>query len=371
VAFEGPTVSDSDYINTSCSFHGYPTCCGILNRDDSNPRPFPISSSADDCGVKKVYYPSPYENHSRELMWKLHAITDDIERGTRMLEMLNNEAEALHSKKWLKLVQLRMSNTDAPETFDDIFYLSKFEVTRTCGTRIETWTEWIEPLTIHFRHPFAFSSCHFVHTDENIVPKTGIQATEYILVKNGNNPDVSRKHGNARRILIDAGTSRFDSSLWWFMCAYDKVSIDIDEIYGYEFSLMQPQPFWDRVPDKYFHKYHFYNIPIQFAKTRQNPLQLIRRVAKPSDFVSFKLDVDAEEVEVPIALKLLNSRGLLDLVDEFFFELHFRCDYMNRCGWNYKGQLPESVAGLVLDRHHAFDYFQSLRKEGVRAHVWP
>lgn len=370
VNFEGPTVTDPNYINTSCSFHGLPTCCSILSQEIAYYKSSKFSSNVNDCRINRVYFPSPYESHSRRIILELQAIADDNERGNRMLELLSSEIEAVHSKKWLKLVQQRMSNVELPPTSDDKYYLSVFEVTRTCGNDVKSWTEWIEPLTIHFRHPFAFSDCHFVKVDENIIPKTGIQATDHILVKNGNNPDVDRQ-SHSRKILIDAGTSRFDSSLWWFLCAYDTVSIDIDEIFGFEYSLLEPGPFWDMVPDKYFPRYHFYNIPIAFGKTKQNPLQLIRRIAKPEDFVSFKLDVDTADVEIPIALKLLNSPSLLELVDEFFFELHFRCDYMNRCGWDYRGKPPEKLAGLVLDRPHAFDFFQSLRKRGVRAHVWP
>lgn len=48
--------------------------------------------------------------------------------------------------------------------------------------------------------------------------------------------------------------------------------------------------------------------------------------ATPSDFVSFKLDVDNSDTEMPIALSLLSDPAFAQLVDEFFFELHFQCD---------------------------------------------
>ena len=43
------------------------------------------------------------------------------------------------------------------------------------------------------------------------------------------------------------------------------------------------------------------------------------------DFVSFKLDIDHPDTEMPVALSLLQDEKLISLVDEFFFELHFRC----------------------------------------------
>ena len=42
------------------------------------------------------------------------------------------------------------------------------------------------------------------------------------------------------------------------------------------------------------------------------------------DFVSFKLDIDHPDTEIPIALSLLQDPNLAAMVDEFFFELHFR-----------------------------------------------
>jgi hypothetical protein len=54
------------------------------------------------------------------------------------------------------------------------------------------------------------------------------------------------------------------------------------------------------------------------------------------DFVSFKLDIDHSDTEMPIALNMLKDKSLSSLVDEFFFELHFQCDVMTSCGWGKK-----------------------------------
>jgi hypothetical protein len=60
----------------------------------------------------------------------------------------------------------RVSASDVSLTHpDDDKYLSKFLVTTTCkGRSPEHWVEWIEPLTVHARHPFseyprAYSRC--------------------------------------------------------------------------------------------------------------------------------------------------------------------------------------------------------------------
>jgi hypothetical protein len=39
---------------------------------------------------------------------------------------------------------------------DDDEYMSKFVITTTCGqARPKQWVEWIEPLSVHARHPFG------------------------------------------------------------------------------------------------------------------------------------------------------------------------------------------------------------------------
>lgn len=51
-----------------------------------------------------------------------------------------------------------------------------------------------------------------------------------------------------------------------------------------------------------------------------NPLEVLRRVARPGDFVVFKLDIDTPFVELPLVAQLENDPQLASLVDIFFFE---------------------------------------------------
>ena len=85
--------------------------------------------------------------------------------------------------------------------------------------------------------------------------------------------------------------------------------------------------------------------------------------------MSFKLDVDTPSVEIPIALEILNDPEIHPLIDEFFFELHFRCEVLMDCGWGRK--IPEEWDGLKLDRPSALKLFRDLRMKGIRAHFWP
>jgi hypothetical protein len=79
--------------------------------------------------------------------------------------------------------------------------------------------------------------------------------------------------------------------------------------------------------------------------------------------------VSALQIEIPIALELLRRPEYAHLVDEFFFELHFRCEILMYCGWG--SGMPEVVDGLQMNRIGAMKFFRQLREMGIRAHIWP
>lgn len=96
-------------------------------------------------------------------------------------------------------------------------------------------------------------------------------------------------------------------------------------------TLLEPVDYWRRVPAAWKPYWHFYNVPIAAEATAaDSPLGFLQTMATPADFVAFKLDIDHPALEMPLALSLLSGdseaggRGGLDLIDEFFFELHFR-----------------------------------------------
>ncbi len=135
-------------------------------------------------------------------------------------------------------------------------------------------------------------------------------------------------------------------------------------------TLLEPNNFWTRVPKVLIPYYHFFNTPISAQKDdAQSVMRIIKQIASEEDFVSLKLDVDTPEVEIPIVQQLVADEALHRVVDEFFFELHFRCEIMMYCGW--RDQMPKEHNGLTLDRPHALQLFRTLRQKGIRAHVWP
>lgn len=133
---------------------------------------------------------------------------------------------------------------------------------------------------------------------------------------------------------------------------------------------MEPENFWSKVPPRFRSIYHFFNAPAESGIENPNsPFHHMLRVATPYDFVSFKLDIDWSPIEIPLAFALANNEhNLATLVDEFFFEYHFRCEIMMYCGWG--SQMPLEYEGVPLDRPHALQLFQRMRSQGIRAHIW-
>ena len=100
-----------------------------------------------------------------------------------------------------------------------------------------------------------------------------------------------------------------------------------------------------------------------------SPLRMIKNIANIDDFVAFKLDIDTPTVEIPTVLNLLKDSVLQNLVDEFFFELHFQCEVTGH--WWNGHDIPSNYMGISLRRESAMSIFRDLREKGIRAHFWP
>lgn len=222
----------------------------------------------DTCTLQKVYISSPQE--LRDLAMADHISTlssdhTDPARFKALMDYVLHPETLSNSTKWLNRVSLHMGLEAVPRdllTRDDYEYLSRFEVTRTCGGRVERWIEWIEPITIHARHPFSFGACRPVRPLlQSDTPRTGRSNVDYVLLQSGkalfdqsyssatgrrlrygpssssstvttgtsststSTSTATRRQRNqpVRHYMLDAGTSTFDSSLFWFTCAFAQV----------------------------------------------------------------------------------------------------------------------------------------------------
>ena len=189
--------------------------------------------------------------------------------------MLIQSQKVRRSKLWLHQVKLLMSPQDDNGSRQGIItrmqkrlkiiILSRFVKKRTCkhidelGDEVETTdetVEFIEPLTLHGRHPFSFASCQHIPAVRKAFPLDSgdsiereisfshapIMDVDYILLQSNNDLYYNRRYkmGTQNRtlpntefswpfqnkhFLIDAGASTFDSSLAWFACAYSQVRV--------------------------------------------------------------------------------------------------------------------------------------------------
>ena len=114
--------------------------------------------------------------------------------------------------------------------------------------------------------------------------------------------------------------------LFRFICAYSQRKVDFDSVYAWELTPLLPQEYWKGIPPHFKPYWHFYNTPVKSAsKHPDSPFEYIRQVATENDFVSMKLDIDSPSTEIPLFEQLVSeSDGMHKLVDEFFFELHYR-----------------------------------------------
>ena len=403
---------ESNLIRRECVTHGYPVCCALVSNTTTtttttataaaNPnvnlyeRNFEKVNNDNknninhydhrNCPRTREYIPSSYELEHINKAKEFNTIENDDARYNAILDYAFSYEQVEHSRNWLKRVEAHMnSSSDPPFSIHDERYLSRFVETYNCKHVNKTFvrTEWIEPLTIHSRHPFAWCHsqcpvrrkgyCANLTSDEN---STHIVNSDYVIVasSSANNSEIKddlkpHQSNYDKKYFFDAGTSTFNSGLVWFLCAYAQRHMVFNQFYGWEYTLLEPSNFWSLVPPLLKPIYHFFNIPVNSKyDDSDSVLRFIEQIAKYDDFVSFKLDIDTPEVEIPIALYIAEHPELAQLLDEFFFELHYRCDIMMWCGWG--NEMPKQFQGLELTKIGAMQFFQRLRYSGIRAHFW-
>ena len=269
----------SNNVKYDCSHNGHPTCCALLDDDSSSQASLHNQNSTTSssrsllkgskalkafhpfekqhekqqhdkhemCTTKKLYIPSPYESAHFAKAEELHGIKDEKNRTRALIAYIQEEIPS--SIAWLARVREHMSSEQVPATTEeDLQYLSRFQITRTCKGQSKTWVEWIEPLTVHARHPFGFDQCSdiSVYTKEQMhhFGFVDMVSLDYMIVQSGQSLHeatslTTHNHSKPLRVgnkaghkgehatssfLFDAGTSTFDSSLVWFLCAYLQVN---------------------------------------------------------------------------------------------------------------------------------------------------
>jgi len=249
------------------------------------------------------------------------------------------------------------SLNDKPVEFDSNVF-SRFEYKNNCTS--EVVHSYIEPLVGILRHPryCAMKGLRRVHP----MRRNWLVVDQWEMHKNRNR--------DSRFFYFDLGASawnsndsHFESSQVWFDSIYENKCGPFQGYWMWEVTQIEPEKVYETMPGRIRPNYHWYNIPADpRVGSFNNPLHHLRQVARPDDFVVFKLDIDTAPVEEAFVDELLADDELLGLVDEFFWEHHVK---MFPIAYIWKKQ----VSGQKRPKD-SVELFRRLRLAGVRAHSW-
>ena len=196
-----------------------------------------------------------------------------------------------------------------------------------------------------------------------------------------------------RALLFDVGASTWNDptgfGIKWLYELNEAVGIQFSHIYSWE-AVPHGADFWDGVPLDARSRIHFFNIPASPQRESEaSPLALLQKVARPQDYVVFKLDIDMESVEMPILLDML-SPEISALVDDvyvsFFLYTSFLCTnslctnsrLLFFLQFEHHVNVPEmlvhwrsSIENMSHTLVETYEIFTRLRRAGIRAHSWP
>jgi hypothetical protein len=148
------------------------------------------------CSITKTYISSPQEERDLHISLQLDKIADTEMRLESLMKYITSDEMLSNSTKWLERVSVHMRSEVIPQgNFVDKEFLSRFHVTRKCAAGNGTdrtidsveWDEWIEPVNIAARHPFAFSRCRPTSKYFRGKPGTGFDRSDvdYVLLQSG------------------------------------------------------------------------------------------------------------------------------------------------------------------------------------------
>ena len=224
-----------------------------------------------------------------------------------------------------------------------------------------TTSGFVEPLLTPMRHP---DFC-LVDTSDEILMTIDYLVHDFEAM-------CSKLKPTSRLVLIDMGASftykiNGGKAMIDLINTYKKFGFYFDHIYGFEANFQEPGTLYkDLLPVDLIPSYHWINTGVMADKdNKMNPLYSIVEKFEEDDFVVVKLDIDTDEIEVPLANQLLADEKLHSLVDQFYFEHHVHMKEMKNW-WGRHNHWRN--AGSLKD---TFELMNGLRNKGVPAHFWP
>ncbi|GFR51471.1 hypothetical protein Agub_g13880 [Astrephomene gubernaculifera] len=323
------------------------------------------------CSVlERQYVPSPLEKNwvDSAAKWKSDG-NGDVHNTTQYCQLMIETAPEI--QKMLGLIaSLMKTNTSLSREPDADAVLSYITTKVKCGTHEIVRKEHIESLVGALRHPFSIK-CPDEFTSR-LPPASDIMDLSYVLLAGGS--DHKGPMGRSRYYL-DAGAGigyKKNPDQHWTIESYAARGNQLDRAVFWEASPATGDVVLADVPPHLFPAFTFYNIPVpRDLSDQRNILNVVTRLAKPWDFVSVKLDIDAPEVEDEWAQAILGDgptgqqrSKYAELIDELFWEHHFDLKPLRDCCWGDKVDSTRQLADSMR-------LFQQLRQLGIRAHYWP
>lgn len=305
--------------------------------------------------VSFTYTPSAAESETRNKSstW-MESYCEMYKQEAAFRRDLRRSVEELHERRSCVASDAPVSNA-----------LSYFTHTAVCGNRNRTVVTAIEPLYSSMRDPMAV-----VCSEEDKQPLIhghgvdGVLAVDYLVTADGTMPAVRRAQ---QKIYIDLGASTWEGpSQSWIISHYAERQIVFDRILLWEADQTIPaDKIFSQVPHEILHAFQYFHMPCTTdPDDPANPLTILKKIAKPSDYVVLKLDIDNSTLERWFVHRILDDPVVASLIDEFYWEPHYNFPYMVHCCWL-------DSANQSLSHEEVFDIFQQMRMRGIRSHGWP
>ena len=238
-------------VPMKCDWRGVSTCCSLVEKTNSSysrqSQNFMHSNhlhgrshfigkrESNRCNTTRVYIPSSYESSHINKAIEISTIAK-LEDRIHVLEMFI-EQDIPNTNKWLQRIlfhMIRDHQADYEHNNDDYQYLSRYETRIDCDGQYHSSVEWIEPITVHARHPNSLiQHCRPLakmwNRTKSLIeyPVKHLINSDYLLLEHKEDyihklgTHVSHQH---RSILFDAGAGYFDTGTAWLACGYHQVS---------------------------------------------------------------------------------------------------------------------------------------------------
>jgi hypothetical protein len=232
-----------------------------------------------------------------------------------------------------------------------------------------TVDRYIEPLVGILRDPLTMCDNLINYSGRFESTESWVQAKRFLV---HDFETINSLPFDSKLILMDLGASTYNG--WgddeaavgakWFVERFkSNTQVPFDRIFSFEFVKHSPEEIFRDLPKYLWSRYMYFNVAVSADPTQaSHSWNILLSIAKPSDYVIVKLDIDARDIERALVQQLLDNNSYSSIVDEFFFEHHVNAVAMHR----YWGLQHDETT-----MRHSYKLFHELRERGIRAHCWP